>query len=161
VSEDYVPVPPAEYVPVPLPAHEAHTAFGLSAYLDSAAGQALVAAHRGDRAAAANSLYAQAQADQAWRRQQAQEMFDRNPARYPGGVGEALSRVGPPPGPGIQLSGTSEEIEKMSRRVDPLGGGFRVIAPEAPDNRVTVGTKMDSYGLVIDDPELTRGPWQH
>jgi hypothetical protein len=146
---------------VPPPAHEAFTAFSLGAYLDSAAGQALIAAHRGDRNAAASALAAQAQADQAWRHEQAQAMFDRNPARYPGGVGEALARVGPPHGgPASQLSGTSADLEAMGRRADPLGGMFRVVAPEVPDNTVKVGLQLDQYGQVVDDPSLTRPPWQ-
>ena len=148
------------YVPVPPPPHEAFTAHSLGAYLDTAAGQALIAAHGGSRAAAANAMYAQEQADQAWRREQAVQMFDRNPARYPGGVGEAMARVGPPPGGGTHLSGTSAELEKMGRRTDPLGGVFKVVAPEAGDDTVKVGTRLDSYGHVIDNPELTRPPWQ-
>ncbi len=145
----------------PLPAHELFTPIGLSQYLDSGAGQALVAAHRGDRNAAAAALGAQAREAQAWRREQAQQLFERSPERYPGGVSEALARVGPPPGgAGVTLSGTSAEIEALSRRVDPVVPGFRVIAPEAPDNRVKVGTRFDDFGHVIDEPDMTLPPWR-
>lgn len=150
---------PAEVL-APPPPHEAFTSYSLGRYLDSPAGQALIAAHRGDRHAAANALAAQEMADERWRRDQAQLMYDRNPARYPSGVGEAMARVGRPPATGIHLAGTSAELEAMGRRGDPRSGVFRVVAPEAGDTTVAVGTRLDSYGRVVDEPELTQAPWQ-
>jgi hypothetical protein len=145
--------------PVHAPAREQFTPFGIGAWLDTAAGQAQIAAHNGDRYAAQAAMEEQAQADEAWRRKQAELVYERNPDRYPGGVAEAKQRVGAAPAGGPTLAGTSAEIEAMSRRCDPRGGGFRVVAPEVPDTSVAVGTQMDAYGRVIDDPALTQAPW--
>ena len=145
--------------PVPLPAREAFTPFGMGAWLDTGAGQAKIIAHGGDSNAAAAELASEAKAAEAWRREQAEQLYERNPDRYPGGVAEAKTRIGPPPASGTHLTGTSAEIEAMSRRTDPRGGGFRVIAPEAPDTTVSVGGTLDEFGHVINDPALTQAPW--
>ena len=146
--------------PVALPAREPFTPYGMGQWLDTAAGKAAIAAHNGDRYAAQKALEDQAHADEAWRREQGQRVYERDPNRYQGGAVEAQTRVGSAPPGGPQLTGTSAEIEAMGRRVDPLGGAFRVIAPEVPSNTVRVGVAMDKHGNVIDNPELTRPPWQ-
>ena len=144
----------------PPPPREAFTPFSLGYYLDSPAGQALVLQFGGDRNAAAASLEQNAHEEQAWRRARAQEMYDRDPARYPGGMGEALARVGRPAGGGgAFLAGKSADLEALSRR-NPGASGFRVLGPEPRDDTMNVGHGIDRYGAVVNDPELTRPPWQ-
>lgn len=142
--------------PAPQP-REAFTPSSMGAYLDSPGGWALRLQHDGDRNAAANALVQDAQQAERWRREQAQILYDRDPSRYIGGLGEALARVGQPPGGGgAYLAGDSDELARVSRRVP---GGALVVGAEPRDDRLRVGTELDAAGNVVDNPELVRPPW--
>jgi len=142
----------------PPPAREVFTNSSLGHWLDTPAGTVAIHQARGDRSQAVNAMVEDSQAAERWRREQAQAMYDRDPSRYPSGVGEALARVGAPPGgAGVYLAGEAEDLARMSRRVP--GGGW-VVSPETTDTTTVVGQYVDQDGRVINDPSLTAPPWQ-
>lgn len=143
--------------PLPPPGRENFNARGLNAWLDSNAGQVLVAQWDG-RQAAAQALADAAEADRAWRRQQAIPRAEQFPGRFPS-VDDAANAIGDPAGgPSAVLGGMkvkSRDIADAARRADP-SKPWHVIE-EMPDASV----HAISQGPGTGGPHLadTRPPW--
>jgi hypothetical protein len=131
------------------------TAQGINAYLDTPAGEVLVAQHGGRHQAAAALARAEA-ADREWRRAQASARAERYPERYPT-VSDALRDIPDPVGGGgAQLTGSTDDIVAAGRRVDP-SAGWRNLGGELPDGAAEGITQSPGRGVVAAD---TRPPWR-
>jgi hypothetical protein len=133
---------------------EHFTAQSLNSWLDTPAGQAYTAMH-GSRAAAAAAMAQAEDADRTWRRQRADEKFERYPDRYESPTHAMRDVPDPLGGGGAWMTGSTDEIVAAGRRVDPAAG-WRNLGGDVPDAAAKGYTVAPDGRVNLAD---TRPPW--